>query len=160
MEPAGAFLVSKGKMTIVDSNVTDVEGANMGGVFALSGGVLDISNCYFEKATAAFMGAFIAGLGSATVITIRDSVARDMGLHGSFSWNAITLFDGPSMTVSKTRFEACQKGIFYLALVSGIPPPNTHTHNHRVYPHGLGLTLMLCLLLFYKGIGRRRQLPL
>ena len=124
MELAGAFLVTKGKMTIVDSNVTDVEGANMGGVFALSGGVLDISNCYFEKAIAAFMGAFIVGLGSATVITMRDSVARDMGLHGSFSWNVITLFDGPSLTASKTRFEACQKGIFYLALVSP-PSPNT-----------------------------------
>ena len=129
MELAGAFLVSKGRMKIVDSNVTDVKGANMGGVFALSGGVLDISNCYFEKATAAFMGAFIAGLGSATVITVRDSVARDMGLLGSFSWNIFTLFDGPTMTVSKTRFEGCQKGIFSLALVSAIGPPHPHTHH-------------------------------
>ena len=120
----GFFVGTAGKMTIVDSNVTDVTGANLGGVFGVSGGILDIRNSYFEKATAQFLGAFICGAGSATVITLRDSVVRDMGKHGSWAWNDITLFDGPSMTVSKTRFEACQKGIFYLALVSP-PSPNT-----------------------------------
>ena len=113
-----------GKMTMIDSNVTDVTGGGLGGVFGVSGGILDIRNSYFDKATAQFLGAFICGAGSATVITLRDSVVRDMGKHGSWAWNDITLFDGPSMTVSKTRFEACQKGIFYLALVSP-PSPNT-----------------------------------
>ena len=113
-----------GKMTMIDSNVTDVTGGGLGGVFGVSGGILDIRNSYFEKATANFMGALICGVGSATVITLRDSVARDIGKHGSFAWGDIALFDGPSITVSRTRFEACQKGIFYLALVSP-PSPNT-----------------------------------
>ena len=120
----GGFLVGTGgKLNIIDSNVTHVLGAQIGGIFALRGGSLDILRCYFETAAAGFMGALIAGTGSTTVVTMRDSVARDIGRRDGWSWNDITLFDGPTATVSNCRFEASFKGVFCLALVT----PSAHT---------------------------------
>ena len=127
----GGFLVGGGgTLNIIDSNVTHVLGAQIGGIFALAGGSLDILRCYFETASAGFMGALIAGSGSTTVVTMRDSVARDMGKHNpGWSWNDITLFDGPTATVTNCRFEACEKGIFYLAQVP--PPLRPHTSTNQ-----------------------------
>jgi hypothetical protein len=65
------------------------------------------------------MGALIAGSGTTTVVTMRDSVARDMGINKpDWAWNDITLFDGPTATVTNCRFEASEKGIFYIARAS------------------------------------------
>ena len=123
---AGGFLVGTGgKLNIIDSNVTHVLGAQIGGIFALASGSLDILRCYFETASAGFMGALIAGSGTTTVVTMRDSVARDMGINKpDWAWNDITLFDGPTATVTNCRFEASEKGIFYIARVT---PPSAHT---------------------------------
>jgi hypothetical protein len=123
----GFFVGEGGKLNVIDSNVSHVAGSMMGGIFALSGGSLDILRCYFETASAELLGALIAGSGTTVVVTMRDSVARDMGTHGGWSWNTITLFDGPTATVSNCRFEACEKGIFFLALVPLPPPLSTHT---------------------------------
>ena len=112
-----------GKLNIIDSNVTQVVGSQIGGIFAVSSGSLDILRCYFETASALFMGALMAASGTTAVITMRDSVARDMGRRDGWSWNAIMLFDGPTATVSNCRFEASFKGVFYLALVT----PSAHT---------------------------------
>jgi hypothetical protein len=143
----GFFVGGGGKLNVVDSNISHVVGSMIGGIFALNGGSLDILRCYFETASAMFMGALIAGSGTTVVITMRDSVARDMGNRGGWSWNALTLFDGPTATVSNCRFEACEKGIFYLGLVPP-PIPLPHTHDHqpvpRCSPHGLGLPLIMC----------------
>ena len=127
----GGFLVGGGgKLNIIDSNVTHVLGAQIGGIFALRGGSLDILRCYFETAAAGFMGALIAGTGSTTVVTMRDSVARDMGRRDGWAWNDITLFDGPTATVTNCRFEACEKGIFYIARVTP-PPLRPHTSTNQ-----------------------------
>jgi len=147
----GGFLVGGGgKLNVIDSNVSHVLGSQMAGIFALNGGSLDILRCYFETASAEFMGALIGGSGTTVVVTMRDSVARDMGKHGSWSWNVITLFDGPTATVSNCRFEACEKGIFYLALVH--PPPSPfHPHtttNQCLDVHRTGsASLLPCALL-------------
>ena len=114
-----------GKLNIIDSNVTQVVGSQIGGIFAVSSGSLDILRCYFETASALFMGALMAASGTTAVITMRDSVARDMGRRDGWSWNAIMLFDGPTATVSNCRFEASLKGVFYLALVTPIRPHTT-----------------------------------
>ena len=132
-----------GKLNIIDSNVTQVVGNQLGGIFALSGGSLDILRCYFETASAQFLGALIAGSGTTVVITMRDSIARDMGRRDGWSWNAITLFDGPTATVSNCRFEASLKGIFYIALVTPLRP-HTTTNQSPLSPHGLGLPLIVC----------------
>ena len=140
-----------GKLNVIDSNVSHVVGSQMGGIFALSGGSLDILRCYFETASAEFMGALIAGSGTTVVVTMRDSVARDMGKHGSWSWNTFMLFDGPTATVSNCRFEACEKGIFYLGLVPPPPPSPFHPHtttNQCLDVHRTGsASLSSCALL-------------
>jgi hypothetical protein len=146
----GFFVGEGGKLNVIDSNVSHVAGSMMGGIFALSGGSLDILRCYFETASAELLGALIAGSGTTVVVTMRDSVARDMGTHGGWSWNVITLFDGPTATVSNCRFEACEKGIFYLALVH--PPPSPfHPHtttNQCLDVHRTGsASLSSCALL-------------
>ena len=145
----GGFLVGGGgKLNVIDSNVSHVLGSQMAGIFALNGGSLDILRCYFETASAEFMGALIGGSGTTVVVTMRDSVLRDMGKHGSWSWNTFMLFDGPTATVSNCRFEACEKGIFYLGLVPPRPLPLPLTHDHqpvpRCSPYGLGLPLIMC----------------
>lgn len=167
----GGFLVLGGsRLTIVDSNITDTIGGMMGGVFAVNGGILEISRSHIEGATAQFLGAFIAGSGSTTVVTIRDSVVRNIGKQDSWSWNGITLWDGPTMKVSGCSFDDSPKGVFYLAKVRCRPPgPTRHlTELHQpfsahqlFYARGRRLTsLSPCAFLLVKGIGHRRQLPL
>ena len=176
----GGFLVSGGsRLTIVDSNITDIIGGSLGGVFAMDGGVLEISRSHIEGATAGFLGALIAGCCGAS-ITMRDSVVCNIGTHDSWSWNGITLWNGamfgggllsggpPTLTVSGCRFVDSPKGVFYLANVSPPPPSPTHhlTGLHQPFSaqqpfSARPLTsLSSCARFLVTGIGCRRQLPL
>ena len=86
MEVAGAGFNFDGasRVIIVDSNVTDVSGGLMGGIFASAGGTLEVSGSRFERATSPLAGAFMAGSGS-TTLTLRDSLLRDIG-RGDSQW--------------------------------------------------------------------------
>ena len=63
MEVAGAGFNfdSASKVSIVDSNVTDVSGGLMGGVFASTGGTLEVSGSRFERATSPLAGSATTG---------------------------------------------------------------------------------------------------
>jgi len=112
---AGGILFDSGsKVSIVDSNVTNVVGGMMGGVFGSAGGILEISGSYFETATASMGGAFIAGSGI-TKLTMCNPVLRDIVMHDNSAFSNVMLFDGPTTIVSGCRFEASPIGWFYVA---------------------------------------------
>ena len=118
---AGGILFDSGsKVSIVDSNVTEVDGGMVGGIFGSAGGSLEISGSYFERATASMAGAFIAGSGG-TILTMRDSVLRDIGRHDQWAFSNFALFDGPTSTISRCRFEASPIGWFYVTKVTVAP---------------------------------------
>ena len=117
---AGILFDSASQVRIVDSNITDVMGGMMGGIFGSSGGTLEISGSRFERATSPLSGAFIVASGG-TTLTMRDSVLRDMGRVDNWAYPNILLFDGPTATISGCRFEASQIGWFYVAKVTAAP---------------------------------------
>ena len=160
MFAGGGFVVdAESRLSVIDSNFTNVGGGLMGGVFASNSGIIEISGSRFEGAVSQMAGSFIAAGGSST-LTLRDSVLRDIGSHGSWSWNSILLYDGPTATFSGCRFEASQKGLLYVAKVRA-PRPHTHTHDHHSPCLRAALaSLSSSALLVAKGVGRRRQLPL
>ena len=113
---------SASRVTIVDSNVTDVSGGMIGGIFASTGGTLEVSGSRFERATAALGGAFMAGSGS-TTLTLRDSLLRDIGRGDGWAWGNILLYDGPKATISGCRFQASPIGWFYVPKVTAPSSP-------------------------------------
>ena len=152
----GAFVIDgESRLSVIDSNFTNIRGGMTGGVFGSNSGILEISGSRFEGATALMGGALIAAGGSSTV-TLRDSVLRDIGSKGieSWSWNSILLYDGPTATISRCRFEASPKGWLYVAKVRAPHPP--HPSDHRTALASLSSTTLLVV----KGVGLRRQLPL
>ena len=131
MFAGGGFVVdAESRLSVIDSNFTNVGGGLMGGVFASNSGIIEISGSRFEGAVSQMAGSFIAAGGSST-LTLRDSVLRDIGSHGSWSWNSILLYDGPTATFSGCRFEASQKGLLYVAKVRA---PRPHTHTTTIHP--------------------------
>ena len=144
MFAGGAFVVdAESRLSVIDSNFTNCRGGMMGGVFASNSGIIEISGSRFERAESLMAGSFIAAGGSST-LTLRDTVLRDIGTRGSWSWNSILLYDGPTATFSRCRFEASQKGVFYVAKVRAPHPPTRTTTIPLVSPRGLGLPLIQC----------------
>ena len=155
----GAFVVDgESRLSVIDSNFTNIGGGLAGGVFASNSGIIEISGSRFEGATSGMVGAFIAAGGSGT-LTMRDSVLRDIGTRGFWSWNTILLYDGVTATFSGCRFEASQKGMFYVAKVRA-PRPHTQNDHHSPCLRAALASLSSSALLVAKGVGRRRQLPL
>lgn len=127
----GAFVVDgESRLSVIDSNFTNVGGGLAGGVFASNSGIIEISGSRCEGATSGIAGALIAAGGSST-LTLRDSIFRDIGTHGSWSWNTILLYDGVTATISGCRFEASQKGVLYVAKVRA---PHPHTQRTTIRP--------------------------
>ena len=152
MEVAGAGFNfdSASKVSIVDSNVTDVSGGVIGGVFGSTGGTLEVSGSRFERATATLGGAFMAGSGS-TTLTLRDSLLRDIGRgDGQWSWGNILLYDGPTATISGCRFQTSPIGWFYVVKVTApfLPHPPPLSDASCISTHGAcGLALIALPLL-------------
>ena len=121
MDPAGGgFLVEgAGELRLLDSNFTNIQGAMMGGVFASGGAKFDITGCRFDGGTASMAGAFL-GAGGQVTFNMKDSVLRNIGdLSTHFAWGNFMMIDGPTATISGCTFEGRNKGLFYLAKVSG-----------------------------------------
>lgn len=133
---------SASRVTIVDSNVTDVSGGMIGGIFASTGGTLEVSGSRFERATAALGGAFMAGSGS-TTLTLRDSLLRDIGRGDGWAWGNILLYDGPKATISGCRFQASSIGWFYVPKVTAPSSPTPLSDASCISTHGAcGLALI------------------
>ena len=159
---AGFDFDSASRVSIVDSNVTDVSGGVIGGVFGSTGGTLEVSGSRFERATSPLAGAFMAGSGS-TTLTLRDSLLRDIGRgDGQWAYNNIVLYDGPTATISGCRFQTSPIGWFYVAKVTAPflhPPPRCRTP--LASPHTVLVALLSSRSLsFAKGVRHHRQLSL
>ena len=159
---AGFDFDSASRVSIVDSNVTDVSGGLFGGIFASTGGTLEVSGSRFERATSPLAGAFMAAQGS-TTLTLRDSLLRDIGRgDGQWSWGNILLYDGPTATISGCRFQTSPIGWVYVAKVTAPflhPPPRCRTP--LASPHTVLVALLSSRSLsFAKGVRHHRQLSL
>ena len=108
-----------GELRLVDSNFSNIQGAMMGGTFASEAGKFDITRCRFDGSTASMAGAFL-GTGGQVTFNMKDSVLRNIGdLSTHFAWGNFMMVDGPTATISGCTFEGRNKGLFYLAKVSG-----------------------------------------